>query len=106
MKVEQIDESEVDEKNGKGGRFAVKDKALLTRRLIVIAVLLLLLWLLIAVFQSGIADPVLEPMMPAFNAAADLINDPLGVDWGGIAMAIATVVIMHIGIICMLFDVR
>lgn len=103
MKVEQIDENEVDEKNG---RFAVKDKALLTRRLIVIAVLLLLLWLLVAVFQSGVADPVLEPMMPAFNAAADLINDPLGVDWGGIALAIATVAIMHIGIICMLFDVR
>lgn len=61
------------------------------------------IWL---VFFSGLAEPVLAVIEPYTDKVAALINDPLGVDWGGYAVAIIAA-IAPVGIMLLiLFDDR
>lgn len=56
------------------------------------------------VYSQGYLDPLIEIATPMWNKLAALIDDPLGVDWGGMFIKIASVAILHIGLILMLFD--
>lgn len=75
------------------------------RRAIGIALILAILWLVAwLLFFSGIADPIVLAATPAYNQLAAMINDPLGIDWGGKLMLAAAVIIPHIGLLMFIFD--
>ncbi|WP_017544022.1 hypothetical protein [Nocardiopsis prasina] len=60
-----------------------------------------LFWLL---FLSGLTDPLLEIARPGFDRLIAMINEPLGIDWGGYLVAIAAVVIPHLVLLLFIFD--
>lgn len=80
-------------------------KQLNISRTIAVAIMLAVLWGLFWVFFiSGLADPVIEAATPAYTHVANLINDPLGIDWGGQLMAVALIMVPHLGILFFMFD--
>ncbi|KOX14025.1 hypothetical protein [Nocardiopsis sp. NRRL B-16309] len=60
-----------------------------------------LFWLL---FRSGLTDPLLEMAAPGYERLVAMINDPLGIDWGGRLVTIAAILIPHLGILLFVFD--
>lgn len=82
-----------------------RGKALNIRRLIGVLIIIGLIWgLFWLIFLSGLADPAIAMITPVWQSAASMINDPLGIDWGGKLMAIAAVIIPHIGMLFFIFD--
>jgi hypothetical protein len=51
-----------------------------------------------------LADPVVMAIEPFLGSAAALINDPLGIDWGGWLIGLAVVAIPHVLLLAFLFD--
>ncbi|GAB5079689.1 hypothetical protein [Arthrobacter sp. AD-310] len=87
------------------GRYVRHRRNLRIRRLIGVTIILTALWGAIWLcFLSGLADPLIAVAAPAFNAAAALINNPLGVDWGGWLVGAAAIIIPHIALLLFLFD--
>ena len=80
---------------------------LLVRRLIAVGIILAVFW---AAYWFIMHSPywlaAREQIMPAYNSAAALINDPLGIDWGGQLVTIGAFVMGHLGFILFLFDER
>lgn len=75
------------------------------RRLIGVLVIVAFGWLLFWVFaMSGLADPVIQTIGPFYKKAGAMINDPLGIDWGDKLMAVATIMVPHLGILFFIFD--
>lgn len=74
------------------------------------AAMFVILWIIIAVIWlvkfSGLLDPLLEITDPAYNAVVAMINDPLGIDYGGIMLNVASIFILHIGMLMFIFDRR
>lgn len=75
------------------------------RRLIgVIIILLLVSGIIWFCFFSGLADPVVMAIEPFLGSAAALINDPLGIDWGGWLIGLAAIVIPAGLLLLFIFD--
>lgn len=75
------------------------------RRLIGVIIILAAIWGIIWLcFLSGLADPVVMTVEPYLNQAASMINDPLGIDWGGWLVGFAVIAIPHIGFLLFIFD--
>jgi hypothetical protein len=90
---------------GEDGRYGRHRRNLKMRRLIGVGVILAALWGAVwFCFLSGLADPLITLMAPAFNNIATLINDPLGIDWGGWLVGAAAILIPHIVLLLFLFD--
>lgn len=68
---------------------------------IALAMMWVLFWLL---FLSGLTDPFLELARPGFNYLIAMINEPLGIDWGGRLLAIAAIIIPHLLVLLFIFD--
>lgn len=81
-------------------------KLRLRRGVAVFVILWVLIGLVWLVKFSGLLDPLLEMAAPHYDAAAAMINDPLGIDYGGALMQIAGFFILHIGAIMFIFDER
>lgn len=80
-------------------------RGLRVRRLVGVAILLVFVWGFIwLAFFSGLADPVAAAAAPFLDKTAALINDPLGIDWGGKLVAVALVVIPHMGLLLFILD--
>lgn len=71
--------------------------------LIILAVLGSLVWLLLF---SGVAEPVVMTVSSLYNSTASMINDPLGIDWGGKLLAVGMVVLPVVVLVLFLFDDR
>lgn len=78
-------------------------REMFTRRLIGVLIIAALIWLAIWIV---LWSPASAYTVPAFNKAAAIINDPLGVDWAGKVLGIATIAAMHMGMIEFLFNSR
>jgi len=75
------------------------------RRLIGAVVAVVMLWgLFWLVFQSGLTDPVVEVAGPVFDRLIAMINEPLGIDWGGQLLAVAAIIIPHLLLLLFIFD--
>lgn len=86
-------------------RYARHRRGLRIRRVIGVAVVLALVWGIIWLgFFSGLADPVIAAVQPFMDGAAVLINDPLGIDWGGKLVGLAIIIIPHIALLLFIFD--
>jgi Fe2+ transport system protein B len=86
-------------------RYARYRRGLNIRRVIGVAIILTVVWgVFWLCFLSGLADPVIMTVEPFLSSAAALINDPLGIDWGGQLVGIAIIVIPHIALLMFLFD--
>ncbi|WP_017605625.1 hypothetical protein [Nocardiopsis alkaliphila] len=68
---------------------------------IALAMLWGLFWLL---FLSGLTDPLLELARPGFDYLIAMVNEPLGIDWGGRLLAIAVIAIPHLLVLLFIFD--
>ncbi|MEV2278285.1 hypothetical protein AB0I72_22135 [Nocardiopsis sp. NPDC049922] len=68
---------------------------------IAVAMIWGLFWLL---FLSGLTDPLTEAVRPGYDRLVAMINEPLGIDWGGYLVAAAAVVIPHLGLLLFIFD--
>lgn len=80
---------------------------LLVRRLIAVGIILAVLWAAYwFIMHSPYGIVAREQIMPVYNSAAALINDPLRIDWGGQLMVIGAFVMGHLGFILFLFDER
>lgn len=86
-------------------RGARRRRRLNIRRLIGVMIILVMvsgiIWLC---FFSGLADPVAMAIEPFLGSAAALINDPLGVDWGGWLIGLAAIVIPVGLLLLFIFD--
>lgn len=69
--------------------------------IIILAVIWGIIWLC---FFSGFAEPIITTAEPIISKAAALINDPVGIDWGGWLVGIAIVAIPHIAFLFFIFD--
>ncbi|MET3172878.1 UNVERIFIED_ORG: Fe2+ transport system protein B [Arthrobacter sp. UYCu721] len=86
-------------------RYARHRRRLSIRRLIGVVIILTVIWGIIWMgFFSGLADPVIRTVEPFLSTAAALINDPLGIDWGGWLVGLAVIVIPHIAFLLFIFD--
>lgn len=86
-------------------RIKVGNKKLLVSRLIAVGLMVGFFWLIWWFFTSSpYAEPITALVSPLWDKAVTMINDPLGIDWGGILMGVAFVAISHIGMISFLFD--
>lgn len=55
-------------------------------------------------FFSGLGDPLVMAIEPFLGSAAALINDPLGINWGGWLVGFATIAIPLALLLVFLFD--
>ncbi|MFE9245239.1 hypothetical protein [Nocardiopsis sp. NPDC006938] len=80
-------------------------RSLNLRRFIALCVVVVMLWgLFWLVFQSGLADPLVVLVGPAIEHLIAMINEPLGIDWGGQLLAIAVIGIPHLLVLLFIFD--
>ncbi len=80
-------------------------RSLNLRRLVGAVLAVVMLWgLFWLVFQSGLTDPVVEVAGPVFDRLITMINEPLGIDWGGQLLAIAAILIPHLLLLLFIFD--
>lgn len=80
---------------------------LLVRRLIAVGIILAVFWAAYwFIMHSPYGLVAREQIMPIYNSAAALINDPLGIDWGGHLVTIGAFAMGHIGFILFLFNER
>ena len=80
-------------------------RSLNVRRLLGACVAVAMLWgLFWLVFQSGLTDPLVELARPGFERLIAMINEPLGIDWGGRLLAIAAIAIPHLLLLVFIFD--
>lgn len=72
--------------------------------------LFVILWIIIGIVWlvkfSGLLDPVLEMAAPGYNTVVSMINDPLGIDYGGALINVASIFILHIGMLMFIFERR
>ncbi|MEU3016584.1 hypothetical protein ABZ635_04205 [Nocardiopsis sp. NPDC007018] len=82
-------------------------RSLSLRRLIAVGIAVAMLWgLFWLIFQSGLTDPVVELADPVIDHLIAMINEPLGIDWGGRLLAIAAIIIPHLLVLLFIFDER
>lgn len=87
--------------------FTVGNRRLLVSRLIAVGLMASAFWGIWWFFtSSSYAEPITSVISPYWNQAVALINDPLGVDWGGILFGVAAIIITHLGMISFLFDIK
>lgn len=86
-------------------RLRPRSSKLFVRRLIgiafIAAVVAAVIWF---VLYSPIGQNAFAQVRPVYHKAMAMINDPLGIDWGGQFMSIAVLLISHIGLYMMFFD--
>lgn len=82
-----------------------RGKVLSIQRLIAVAIIIAVAWgLFWLIFRSGLADPAIAMITPVWDSTVKMIEDPLGIDWGGKLMAIAAIMIPHLGMLFFIFD--
>jgi hypothetical protein len=80
-------------------------RSLSVRRLIGACVAVAMLWgLFWLIFLSGLTDPLTEMASPVVDRLIAMINEPLGIDWGGHLVAIAAIIIPHLVLLLFIFD--
>ena len=80
-------------------------RSLSLRRLLGAFIAVAMLWgLFWLIFQSGWADPLVQLATPAIEQLITMINDPLGIDWGGQLLAFAAITIPHLLILFLIFE--
>lgn len=57
-------------------------------------------------FSSDASEPLKQAAAPVWDPMVGIINDPLGVDWGGYLYGAALFAISYIGIITFMLDER
>ncbi|WP_431872699.1 hypothetical protein [Nocardiopsis eucommiae] len=80
-------------------------RSLSLRRLLGAFVAVAMLWgLFWLAFQSGLAAPLVELAGPAIAQVIAMINDPLGIDWGGQLLALSAIAIPHMLVLLFIFE--
>lgn len=80
-------------------------RSLNLRRLLAVCVAVAMLWgLFWLLFQSGLTDPVVQLASPVLDRLIAMINEPLGIDWGGQLLAVAAIIIPHLLVLLFIFD--
>lgn len=82
-----------------------RSRTLNVRRLLGACLAVVMLWgLFWLLFLSGLTDPLLDLARPGFEYLVAMINEPLGIDWGGRLLAIAAIIIPHLLVLLIIFD--
>lgn len=81
-------------------------KNLWLRRLIALAILAAIAAGVFWFFSTDASDPLTEAVAPVWEPMTSLINDPLGVDWGGHLYGLAFFAISYLGLIMFMLDER
>lgn len=82
-----------------------RGKVLSFQRLLAVAIIIAVGWgLFWLLFRSGLADPAIAMVTPIWDSTVKMIEDPLGIDWAGKLMAIAMVMVPHLGMLFFIFD--
>lgn len=82
-----------------------RGKVLSIQRLIAVVIIIAVGWgLFWLIFRSGLADPAIAMITPVWDSTVKMIEDPLGIDWAGKLMVVASVMITHIGMLFFIFD--
>lgn len=85
----------------------VGGKRLLLSRFIAVTLLFALVAAGVWFFtQTQAAETIAASVAPIWDPMVAFVNDPLGIDWGGILYGIAFILISYIGIIHLLFERR
>ena len=80
-------------------------RSLNLRRLIAVVIAVAMVWgLFWLLFQSGLTDPMVELAGPVFDRLIAMVNEPLGIDWGGQLLALAAIIIPHLLVLLFIFD--